>query len=398
MNATRVATRIMALLFVVSTMLHGQESAGPLSQAEEGRAAKYPAFTWDRIPRYMHIRKSTSFTEKEIAFLARFPLITFEKSTGHKDHGSVEEGTLIAARAVKKLNPGARILYYRNVIIHYGGYAADKALEQVPGAFLASKAGSTKLVRDRLPAYDLSSPTVREWWVESARKVLADPAIDGLFLDGNIKMLEAGYLAGQIGAEKKKATMEGYHLMMRQVREVIGPDKLMVANILRARFPQAGLEYMHYFDGSYLEGFFQKVGTASYEEYVAKGIEAVQKAARDGRIIAFTATLSDAENTSEMGIDEAHGRAASEEEAREALAYNLAVFLICAERYSYFLANEGYSAEEGDRWMRCFPEYDKPLGPPKGPAERNGFVYTRSFEHADVWLDIHLRKGRITWK
>lgn len=71
----------------------------------------------------MHIRKERAFTDKETAFLARFPLLTFEKANGHKQYGSVEKKTLAAARAVKAVNPNAKILYYRNVMVHYDGYA-----------------------------------------------------------------------------------------------------------------------------------------------------------------------------------------------------------------------------------------------------------------------------------
>ena len=377
------------LWFAAAIPLPAQENAAPIN---------YPAFSWERIPQYMHIRKSTSFTEKEIAFLARFPLITFEKANGHEDHGSVEKGTLAAAKAVKKINPNTKILYYRNVIVHYGSYEANAALTDIPNALLRDAEGNTKLVRNRVQAYDLSTPAVRDWWVKSCQQVVADPNIDGLFLDGNIKALEPGYLARQIGKAKKKQTMDGYHLLLKETRKALGPKKLMVANILRARFPQAGFEYIDAFDGSYLEGFFHNVGKVGYEEYVAKGIAVMQKAARTGKIIAFTGTLSETTNKSKMGIDEAHGKAASEEEARRQLYYKLAVFLICAEKYSYVRIHEGYSANEGDGWMRWFPEYDRPLGPPKGPASRKGHVYTRQFEHVDVWLNIRKREGRITWK
>jgi hypothetical protein len=44
------------------------------------RQASYPSFSWDRIPLYMHIRKAASYSDDEIAFLARFPLIAFEKA------------------------------------------------------------------------------------------------------------------------------------------------------------------------------------------------------------------------------------------------------------------------------------------------------------------------------
>ena len=69
----------------------------------------YPQFTWDRIPLYMHIRKAKSYTDDEIAFLAKFPLITFEKANGHQDHGSVEAGTLCTIdhhhRTLERLDP-----------------------------------------------------------------------------------------------------------------------------------------------------------------------------------------------------------------------------------------------------------------------------------------------------
>jgi len=344
-----------------------------------------------------NIRKATSYTDEEIAFLARFPLITFEKANGYRDYGSVEAGTLAAARAVKKLNPNVKILYYRNVIVHYGGYAANRELERIPGAFLKDRNDNTKLIRNRLPAYDLSNPEVRAWWVRSCSVMTADPAIDGIFIDGNVKVLEPGYLVRQIGAVKKRQIVEGYHLMMKQLRKAIGLNELMIANLLRARLKNAGLEHLHYFDGSYLEGFFHPVGGISYEKYVARGIDAMQKAARQGKIIAFTASLGTPTNTRAMGIDEGHATARSEAEARAAFTYSLAVFLICAEKYSYFRVHEGYSADGNRRWMRWFPEYDRPLGPPEGPVVKHGFRYMRRFKYASVTLDIKNRTADIRW-
>jgi hypothetical protein len=172
----------------------------------------------------------------------------------------------------------------------------------------------------------------------------------------------------------------------------------MVANILRARFENAGLEYLDYFDGSYLEGFFHNVGGASYEEYVAKGIDAMQQAARQGKIIAFTTGFTPPRSTSDMGIDEAHATVASDAQAQAALTYPLAIFLVCAEKYSYFRIHEGYSADENNRWMRWLPEYDRPLGPPSGPATKDGYRYTRKFQRATVHLDLQNRTANIQWE
>jgi Hypothetical glycosyl hydrolase family 15 len=275
-------------LLCVSATLCGLDAADSPSMGSA--ANRLPAFSWDRVPLYVHIRKDTAFTDEESKYLATFPLITFEKATGHKDSGSVEAGTLRAARAVKAINPATKILYYRNVIVHYGGYAANDALKDIPGALLVGPNGNTKLIRNTVQAYDLTNPALRDWWLAAAKTVCADPAIDGIFLDGVVKILEPIFLKGVITPEKKAGGVTGYVTMMEDTRKMLGPKKLMVANILRARFPDSGLSYMKALDGSYIEGFEGEVGM-SKKDYVAKGMEAFQQAARQGAIIAYTCGL-----------------------------------------------------------------------------------------------------------
>ena len=113
---------------------------------------------------------------------------------------------------------------------------------------------------------------------------------------------------------------------------------------------------------------------------------------------ACSATDDSAENWAYITVDDSRQRLTPGANTQPRLEYCLALFLICAEKYSYFRIHEGYSANEDDRWMRWFPEYDKPLGPPEGPARREGPVYTRQFEHADVRLDIGKRQGKVMWK
>ena len=157
-----------------------------------------------------------------------------------------------------------------------------------------------------------------------------------------------------------------------------------------------------------MEGFFHNVGGVSYEDYVAKGIDAIQQAARQGKIIALTTGFAAPGNAPGnasgiheriLGIDEQHAqRSRSDAQARAGLTYPLAIFLVCAEKHSYFRIHEGYSANENDRWMRWLPEYDRPLGPPSGPAKRDGFRYSRTFEHVSVTLDIKSRTAEIHWR
>jgi hypothetical protein len=385
--------KIIALLFASLAALHAAESAS---------MDKLPAFSWERVPRHMHIRKDTAFTADEIRYLASFPLVTFEKMTGNKDFGSTEEGTLVAARAVKALNPATKILYYRNVIVHYGGYAADAALANVPEAFLAGRDGNQKLVRGKVQAYDLTNANLRDWWLSSAKQVCADPAIDGLFFDGNIKVLETNYLRNEIGEAKKAGVVEGYTAMMNDARRILGPDKLLVANVLRARFPDSGMSRLSAFDGSYIEAFETSVGKMLKKDYVAKGIEAFQKAARQGYLIAFTAGLgedvSDEEVMNPQGTDEIRKSSSDEKATTRRFNYLLAMFLICAEKHSYFFAHDGYDAKKSKVWMSNPPEFERPLGAPMGPAVQDGYIYTRDFAHASVRLDIENQIGSVDWK
>jgi len=360
---------------------------------------RLPAFNWDTVPRYIHVRKVTAFTTDEIEYLATFPLVTFEKTTGMKEFGSTEAGTLRAAEAVKRVNPRTKILYYRNILVHYAMYEADVALDAIPNPFLADQSDNVNLVRQRVPAYDLSNRKVQSWWMENAKRVCSSKYIDGLFVDGNIKVLEASYLRKEVGEKKKAKVRNAYFQMMEKLPQTLGPDKLVLANIIRARFDDAGLEYLNYFDGSYIEGFEHAVGGMSREDYVAKGIEAIQKAARAGKIIAFAISMgkyTDTDMDDEKQMQEIRDFAG----LQERFTYSLALFLICAEKYSYFMAHDGYEVDSGRSklWMKDIPEYIRPLGPPNGAAIRKGYVYRREFENANVCIDIQHESANIVWK
>ncbi len=389
------AAALLAVLLAPPTALPAAKPVAALADQQ-----RMPVFSWDHVPLYVHIRKDTAFTDEEIRYLATFPLITFEKATGHSDSGSVEAGTLKAARAVKAINPATKILYYRNVIVHYGGYAANESLQNIPGAFLAGRDGNDKLIRNRVQAYDLTNKALRDWWIDAARDVCSDPAIDGIFLDGVVKVLEPAFLKHEIGEEKKAAELAGYVTMMAETRKMLGPQKLMVANVLRARFPDSGLRTLETLDGSYIEGFEGAVGM-SKKDYVAKGMAAFQKAAQQGSIIAFTCGLGnnrqDADETPRSATRNTdpvrRGR-----DAKSRFDYQLAMFLICAEKYSYFDLKDSYDAKTSKTWMTHPSAYDRPLGAPKGPAARDGYTYTREFVHASVRLDIEQETGEIVWK
>ena len=403
MNTLKALFAIVCLLFCDA--LHAQKAKPQSGSRTSTAISRMPEFSWDTLPRYVHIRKAKKFTAEELQYLANFPLITLEKTTGSKSYGSTDAGTIEAAKAIKQINANTKILFYRNVFVHYKTYSFDDQLDSIPDWYLQTKRGDDKVVRKQSRGYDTSNEALRKWWVDSAAEVCQSQYVDGLFLDGNIKSL-TGYLKRQLPEGKKEETIEGYHDMMTATRKSLGPEKLMVANIIRARFPNSGLEYMNYFDGTYLECFTKPAGTKlSKQDYLAKGIKAAQTAARDGKIVAMTLGLG--ESGVSDGVDETHKKIQNLSAiSKDQLQFKLALFLVCAEKYSYLFLHDGYCVDTRGRknicqsglWLKTLPEYEKPLGPPKGPSVQKGYIYTREFEYASVWLDIENSQGKVTWK
>ena len=78
------------------------------------------------------------------------------------------------------------------------------------------------------------------------------------------------------------------------------------------------------------------------------------------------------------------------------ITFPLACFLVAAERNSYFCYKWGWLGEHGS--YDWYPELDKPVGPPKVEAERDGWTYRREFEHAKVVVDLENKEAQIDWK
>ncbi len=65
----------------------------------------------------------------------------------------------------------------------------------------------------------------------------------------------------------------------------------------------------------------------------------------------------------------------------------VSLFLLAAGEHSYYSTGSGWNPSlQQSLWL---PEYDRPLGAPKGLAQNIApHVYTREFEHASVWVNL----------
>ena len=69
---------------------------------------------------------------------------------------------------------------------------------------------------------------------------------------------------------------------------------------------------------------------------------------------------------------------------------------MAAQTNTYLCYTWGYREHHGT--FDWYPEFDKPLGPPKGPAKKDGWTYHREFAHASVSVNLETKTARIEWK
>lgn len=126
---------------------------------------------------------------------------------------------------------------------------------------------------------------------------------------------------------------------------------------------------------------------------MAEDLDAMRAAARAGKIVCLKAWPGFS------WLDEEAMKKPHEELsrlARERLTFPLACFLIAAEPHSYFCYTWGYTENHGT--FDWYPEFDKPLGPPKGEAKRDGWNFQREFAHALVSVNLETKAAKIEWK
>lgn len=350
-----------------------------------------PPFSWERVPLYAHVGKaSDDFTPDELDFLAKhFNFITIEKGQAARKHGNTEEGFAVAAREIKIRNPRAKVLYYWNASLNSStvrwGYKAAKTLPA--DAHLKDRFGQPVLRRKTVPNYDLRRQDVRDWWTNAAAKAITDYSADGIFADAmgdppraNLKTLDE-----QTVLDLRAARLA----LMKETRRKIGPDRLIVFNGLMRENRDKLLQVT---DGAMIE-HFGHFSNGSSQEQMAAAIETVQAAGRAGKIVIFKAWPGFSFREPAM-MKKPHDELARL--AKQRITFPLACYLVAAQPHCYFCYTWGYREKHGT--FDWYPEFDKPLDPPKGDAKRTGSTYTREFAHASVRVDIKSRTARIDWK
>jgi hypothetical protein len=270
-------------------------------------------------------------------------------------------------------------------------FDAHAVYESHPEWWLRTKDGSLDKKWEQIRRYDLSNSEVQEWWSEEVRKAVVDGSCDGVFADAfpqiasqaNVKLW---------GQAKYDAIQEGLIETLELTREKIGLENVILYNGIRNTDTlNFGMEYLDYADGATIEHFAHFKSQS--KESIARDIAATVEAGKQGEIVfvkgwpGFNFTQPEIRDVPYETLLE---------RARANIEFPLACFLVAAQEHSYFCYGWGYREDGGS--LDWYEEFDKPLGPPKGDSNRDGWVYTRSFEHADVWVDLESKETYIDWR
>lgn len=363
---------------------------------EKPSTGKDLEFSWDRVPVSAHFGIADGLEPEQYDFVAdHFDFITLTAGRLPRDStGNAETFTAEAALAIKKRNPKAKVVFY---------WASDKPKSQskianaaYPGEYLIhtrNRAGGRKEVTKH---FDVTRKEVQDWWSDAAADAVHKYSCDGIYVDGATAGRVGGPWSSSFGEEKAVDMDKAMFAMLEDARRKMGPDKLILFNPLHGyddTKTQLGQEYLTVTDGAMIDDF-DRIRVQS-PEYMANTIKTMQENARDGKIMIFKGwprflggwRTGKFKKTSHEDVLSMSGKE---------IIFPLACFLIGAEPNCYFCYTWGWNPEEGS--FDWYPEFDKPLGPPKGDAVQKGWTFQREFEHASVFVDLEKRTAKIDWR
>ena len=375
--------------------LHGTgPSYSPIYPAEDSARKKlFPKSSWDTVPRWLAVRNARRYTDEQIEAIANnYQLVMLEKAN-QSGFDTVDEGIKDTAARLKTVNPNIKTIFYWNTQIQYTGYSSDDEFEQNAAEWSAyDENGDLFMFKDAFRWYDETNKDFRSWWVNLPIKVAKDENIDGIFID---KMTKAS--VDELFINGKPVT--DYVKMINTLKDKLPEDKLLMGNNLRGERNNASRAMMELLDGSYLERWEIKrdydFPSQTTADAISLSMQLMREALARGKFITFQSGRTDEDDG--LTFDSYQDKVRY---MKKNIDYPLAIFLIIAEKNAFFSYQQSVNANPGaeEVWDTTFiDELTRSLGKPLSDPIKNGYIFTRSYENVDVWLDLETEKATLTW-
>jgi len=342
----------------------------------------------------MKLRRNIKFTGIQIKEMASQDVVMLEKANGFKPPskggcGSVEKGTLVAAKRIKQVNPKVKILFYLNAMVHYEDYDANKSWKP---EWALRYTGTGELVkwRNRFPSYNHFNLEFREWWIQRALAMTADDNIDGVFIDGICKVGNRKFCPPNHEKE--------YLETANELRRRLQPGKILIGNAVRAaKRGDCNLKHLKYLDGSYLEGWQQNKDT------IRDTVELISVMGKQERMVMLTSSPMGMNNEVEAEVKKTKDLEKRYELVEDYIDFPLGIFLLGVEKWGYFTYHYGppdanprmYNVFDPTKFKKVTDRLGKPMG---DYVKEDDYILSRKFEHLKVRVDIEKQQAVLTPK
>ena len=170
-----------------------------LALVASGASATYvpkgPAFSWDTLPAFFHCANSSGpMSEKSIALMAKFPMVTIEKFQGPCAQGASatpacdQEAVIVdVLRRVKAANANVSTIFYYNSVLDFPQYRLHATVGADPALQLKDAGGAPVKMsgggHDGMDVFDFGSARMRQLFVEECINATRTGFVDGCFAD-----------------------------------------------------------------------------------------------------------------------------------------------------------------------------------------------------------------------
>jgi hypothetical protein len=355
----------------------------------------YPEFSWDKVPRWASV--NGDMTEAQAELIAKnHDVISLG---GFQD----EDESIAEAALLKKYNPNIKTLFYINTAINFADFDTADASYDAENWNRYELDSDGERVYAKIRAYfeyNHNYPEMSDWWVALLVHMASQPEIDGVFIDKGHSNFEFINAKGEFVKPETGANRSYYELSQQ-----VPSGSLLMSNSLRNEKPGGNRRMMEIMTGSYIERwdlpYADSPVAQTQTEAISVSIQLMREAAVKGKLL--LPALHD--RPSDAYINElldAGKEAQLLAEIQEDVTLQLAYYLIIAEKYTYFRYQPDQNVEKYPEFVwdptAYVEELTKPLGAPEGPPVKDGYIYTRSFEHVDVWLNIETNEAKLTWR
>ncbi|GIF08242.1 putative glycoside hydrolase [Actinoplanes siamensis] len=342
---------------------------------------------WDSLPLFAHVdgaEYGDGLTDAQAEFLAHeHRIVVLGKWVGRTRHGSTEAGNAIALRRLKEINPDLRVHCFWAVNDQFSAFHAAAAVARVPQDYIVRHPDGGEYLsmphHQDIFAWDTSHPELRKWWVTTIVDRVLEEGWDGVHVDGIKQYVMRRHVkAAALGHEVAAALAAGVDILLADLRAAL-PDRPILYNGIKSSpwWPDGGRRYLDagLADGVLLESFGCGAAPSAEPAWMLADLDLVSALDRRNKVVVF----------------------GSKPDARpdpaEALRFSLACFLCSAGSNSYLrFPLPGLGRE-------TFAPYLRPIGAPRGPAERldGGLRLRRDFERVSVEVDLDTGAARFDW-